>query len=182
MTGKIIGLGLRLMFVGLIASVCLGLTYGVTRDKIREQELKQELESCMSVLPGVKNSSELKEDRKMREKARKVTGSVQKVYSSDKGHVFIVKAKGYGGPITLAVGIGTDGKITCVSVVSHNETPGLGGNIEKDEFRKQFNGMGGSDKFIVGETIEAITGATISSKAVTGEVADALKAYKAVTD
>lgn len=179
MMGKIIGLGLKLMLVGLVAAVCLGLTYGVTKDRIAEEELKQELEACMGALPGVKDSSELKEDKDLLKKAKEESDSVEKVYSSDKGYVFIMGAKGYGGPITLAVGIDNDGKIECVSVVSMNETPGLGGNIVKDKFRDQFIGKSSSDKLVVGETVEAITGATITSKAATGAISDALKAFEA---
>lgn len=181
MMGKIAVLGLKLMLVGLLAAVCLGLTYGVTRERIAEQEVEQELEACMDALPSIKDTSELKRDKRVEKEIKKEVGSIQKAYSSDKGYIFIVESKGYGGQMILAVGMDKDGKIKGVSVISHNETPGLGANAVKPEFLDKFKGKSPSDRLVVGKTVDAIAGATISSKAVTKGINNALKAYEAAS-
>ncbi len=89
------------------------------------------------------------------------------------GYAFLGKGKGYGGDIKILVGIGNLFKIKDVVVISHTETPGLGDKIIKQEsFAAQFVGMNASDVKLKkdGGKVDAITGATISSKAVTDGV------------
>lgn len=100
------------------------------------------------------------------------------------GYVFLTTSKGYGGKIEVMTGITSDGQISGVSILSQNETPGLGANIKNDNFKKQFNKKVPYDGFNVVKTsasenneIEAITGATISSKAATACVNEAIKLY-----
>ena len=94
------------------------------------------------------------------------------------------ESKGYGGRINLLVAVDTEGKVLDFNILEHNETPGLGDNAQKPAFRNQFAGKGAellevtkdpSNK----ENIQAMTGATISSRAVTKGVREA--AEKAVT-
>jgi len=172
-------LGITLMLVGLVASVCLGLTYAVTRDKIAEQKMLQEAKACVEAMPGVKKPEELEENRELEKKMREHIPDVDKVFTCDKGYIIILKVKGYGGPIRMAVGIGKDGEVKGVSVISHNETPGLGANVENEEFLDQFIGKTISDPLEIGEDIQAITGATITSKAAIKEIEEALEAFEA---
>lgn len=80
----------------------------------------------------------------------------------------------------MAVGIGLDGAVRGLSVISHSETPGLGANIENQEFLQQFEGKTLGDPIAVGEDVQAITGATITSKAAAKEVREALEAFQEV--
>lgn len=84
--------------------------------------------------------------------------------------------KGYGGAIELLVGVDTARAIKEVIIISHTETPGLGDKVLKDSFRGKFKGLLPEDvklrKF--GGKVDAITGATISSKAVTEGVYSSL--------
>lgn len=80
--------------------------------------------------------------------------------------------KGMGGHIEMLVELDSDGNIKDVKVLSHNETPEYAAGISDPEFLAQFKGKGVDDGFIVGEDIDGITGATISS----GAVAETLKA------
>lgn len=87
------------------------------------------------------------------------------------GAVAKMHPNGYGGAIELMVGIGVDGQVTAIEILSHTETPGLGANADTLEFTNQFSGkltplavVKGSSN---GAEIEAITGATITSEAVT---------------
>ena len=101
------------------------------------------------------------------------TGMVAKVYKSDKGYAVQVTPAGFDGTIDMMVGIDTEGKILGISIISHTETAGLGAvaaakTSAGENFRGQFVGQSGS----VGTakrgtgTLDAITGATITSEAV----------------
>lgn len=94
------------------------------------------------------------------------------------GYVFKTSAKGYGGDIDLMVGIDTSGKVTGVSILSISETAGLGMNAKNESFINQYIGKSGTigvSKNGASDTeIQALTGATITSKAVTSAVNTAL--------
>ncbi len=97
--------------------------------------------------------------------------SILEVYEALKegkreGLVFRVSTTGYGGPIILLVGISEEGKLTGMEVLEHQETPGLGSNIESDSFLSQFLDKPLTDPFEVNKDIKAISGATISTRAI----------------
>lgn len=101
------------------------------------------------------------------------------------GYVFTTRAKGYGGEIEVMTGINTDGTISRVSILSINETPGLGMKAKNESFLGQYNGK--SEKLSVIKNgspseneIDAITSATISSSAVTQAVNKALEMYNLI--
>ncbi len=95
------------------------------------------------------------------------------------GYIFTVSTNGYGGALKVMTGIGTDGKIVAIEVLdASNETPGLGQNVTRESFWEQFKGKSG--ELEVKKDITPITSATISSKAVTKSVNEALKLYDAV--
>ncbi len=103
-------------------------------------------------------------------------------YTSDElapitvGYVLnVTTPNGYGGNITVAVGILTDGSIRGVSVIAQSETAGLGAVCAEDKFTSQFVGIQGLVEYVkTGKTephqIDAISGATITTKAVTEAV------------
>jgi RnfABCDGE-type electron transport complex G subunit len=88
------------------------------------------------------------------------------------GYAFIASGSGYGGDIDILVGLGSDLKIKDISILKQTETPGLGGRITEDTFTGQFKGLSASEVALRSDdgTIDAITGATISSKAVVDTV------------
>ncbi len=95
------------------------------------------------------------------------------------GYIFTVSTNGYGGAVKVMTGVGTDGKVIAVEVLdAANETPGLGQNVTRKSFREQFKGQSG--ELTVKQEITPVTGATISSRAVTESVNQALKLYEAV--
>lgn len=95
------------------------------------------------------------------------------------GICVLATATGYGGDVEVLTGIGTDGKVTGVKVLKHSETPGLGANSEKESFTSQYKEKSGTVG--VAKTapkdgeIQAISGATITSKAVTSAVNTSLE-------
>ena len=98
------------------------------------------------------------------------------------GYVFLTEVQGYGGPITLAFGTDSDGAITELKVIKHTETPGLGAKIDTAQFRDQFQNKLPEQLVLKKDDpakgqIDAITGATITSRAVTRAVYSTLGAF-----
>ena len=100
------------------------------------------------------------------------TGLVSKVYQGDNGYALEVTPGGFDNTITMMVGVANDGTVTGISVISHTETAGLGAvaaasTSAGESFRGQFVGMGGSVSVTKdGGGVNAITGATITSRAI----------------
>lgn len=104
-----------------------------------------------------------------------LTRGEQEVLPQREGKVFQVSPQGYGGPISMLVGVGSFGEVTGVKILSQRETPGLGANIIKVLFLRQFVGKTVKDPLEPKQDIDAITGATISTKAICKGVKDALR-------
>ena len=97
------------------------------------------------------------------------------------GYVFTTSAKGYGGDVEIMTGVNADGTVAGISILTINETPGLGMNAKKDAFKDQFKGKSGELAVNKdGGEIVAITSATVTSRAVTKAVNEALALYESV--
>ena len=106
------------------------------------------------------------------------------------GYIFKTSAKGYGGEISVMTAVNPDASVAAVEILdASGETPGLGQNVTKENFYKQYEGRphdvvvvkgGNADK--VKNEIDAVTGATISSKAVTKAVNTAIEYATAVIE
>ena len=95
-------------------------------------------------------------------------------------YVVPAESKGYGGAIKMLVSVTPQGKIIDFNILDSKETPGLGDNASKDPFKNQFKGKETKDLEVVKDktkvdNIQAMTGATISSKAVTKGIKDAVQ-------
>ena len=99
------------------------------------------------------------------------------------GMIFVTQENGYGGTVSVMTAVDTDGKVIAVKILdASNETPGLGQNVTKESFYDQFSDLTGEivakkSGTAVAENneIDAVTGATISSKAVSRAVNTALE-------
>ena len=94
------------------------------------------------------------------------------------GYAASVAPTGFGGAMDIMVGVGSDGSVIGIKIVSHSETPGLGSRVDSDSFLGQYKGLAG--ELTVGKDVDAITGSTISSKAVTKGVNSALAAFGSI--
>lgn len=95
------------------------------------------------------------------------------VWKGQGGFVIETETQGYVGGITLLVGVSSSGKVTGLVVRAMEETYGLGGNALTDTaFLAQF--LNTSGQASVGETVDALTGATVTSKAITWGVNSAV--------
>ena len=159
----ILRLSLTLLLITALAAAALAAVNGITEDRIAANKLEKTQAALALVLPGAEDM----------EKVVAGSGTVQAVYapgeaSPVQGWAVQVAPQGFGGEIVMMVGIAPDGTVTGISVISHAETPGLGAvagaaTPAGESFRGSFLGLGGN---IALEDIDAISGATISSKAV----------------
>ena len=100
--------------------------------------------------------------------------------SNGTGYVFTVTSKGYGGEIRLICGIKSDGSIEAVKTLKHSETSGIGSKVvdDKSNYRENYYGKT-EDNY---ESVDAVTGATISSKAYKKAIGTAFEAYDTVKE
>lgn len=161
----------------------LGYVYGITKEPIANAKKQKQVEAVKAVAPEFDNSPI---DEKY---TITVAGMDLTVYPATKGGEKVGAAvesktkKGFSGEITVMVGFETDGTIRNYRVLSHAETPGLGSKMEEWFRSEKGNVMGknpATDDLTVkkdGGSIDAITAATISSRAFLDAIANAYSAY-----
>ena len=179
---KILKNTLILTAITLIAGLGLGLVHEITLNPIAQAQEKAKKEAWQAVFPDAK-LDEFKETD-VDQKAG-VNATIDEVCTvGDTGYVITTTDKdGYGGDIQVSVGIQSDGTVTGVSFLSLSETAGLGMKAKEPSFYEQYVGKNPT-KFAVskdggdGEQIDALSGATITSRAVTGAVNAALGYYQ----
>ena len=167
---QLVKFGFILGVICLAATLVLAVTYEATRPKI-EAELKSEENNALKeILPGADTFKEKSIDDIEYFDAMKSGDLI--------GYCVRVVANGYNGYIRIVVGIDRSGIIKGVRVLEQYETPGLGSKItevrpgEKDAwFLRQFRGKSASTVTLK-KDVDAITGATISSRAVTNAIRD----------
>ena len=166
----ILRLALTLLAITAVVAACLAAVNGVTKPRIEAAKAAKTQQAIEAVLPG--GGEEVKDFPQIQ--------SVAKVYASETGYAVEVAPSGFGGPISMMVGISKDGQVLGVSVISQTETAGLGAvcaakTSAGEAFRNQYTGKSGTLAVTKdGGDIDAITGATISSRAVTAGVNAAL--------
>lgn len=82
------------------------------------------------------------------------------------GYAMAGTASGYGGPMVMLVGTDPDGSITAVTMINHGETPNFLAQLDRAGYYDQFTGASYSDTLLIGEDIDGVSGATLSSEAV----------------
>ena len=171
---NVLRLGLTLFLITAVVAGLLALVNGVTEDKIAALQAEKTRAAMTAVLREGDTIGEPVEDFK------DDTGLIRGVTATSGGWVIEAAPSGFGGEISMMVGVSRDLKITGVSIISHSETSGLGANaaaktLVGQDFRAQF--MGGSGELAVtkdGGDVEALTGATVTSRVVTQGVNAAL--------
>ncbi|MBR5021077.1 MAG: RnfABCDGE type electron transport complex subunit G [Oscillospiraceae bacterium] len=155
--------GTLLLITAVVAAALAGVN-AVTAPVIEELNAAKTQEAISAVLPGGF-------DTEIADYAD-ASGIVSKVYQGANGYAVEVGPGGFDNTITMMVGIDNEGKVLGISVVNHTETAGLGavaadGTPKGIAFREQFVGASGSVSVTKdGGTMDAITGATITSRAI----------------
>lgn len=164
--------------VCLLCAAILGVVYAVTYDPIQAAAQKALQEALSLVLP---QEGDIQTDAQtLNYNGVDYQYYVQTVGSEPSAWAVKSTVNGFGGPLTVLVGIQKGGKIFCTKVLEHSETPGLGAKCQTDEhFLDQFKGFDTAQGSLVvkkdGGDIDAITASTITSRAYTLAVANAVK-------
>ena len=167
----------RLFIGGVVAAAILGKVDAITAGPIAEQSRLKEENGMMEVLPDGSDFEIIADstDDSLAGNSTIEGTTVKKVAKSGAGYVLTVLPGGFGGDIKMMVGIDNDGVIQGVRILEHAESAGLGAKSTEPEFYTQYDGLssGGLAVQKDGGDIVAITGATITSRAVTSGVNDA---------
>ncbi|MGE5652948.1 MAG: RnfABCDGE type electron transport complex subunit G [Bacillota bacterium] len=183
-------LGLILMIISAVAAGSLALTNDATTAKIAAQEVEAKMGALGQVMPG--------EGVKFSDVTSTVQGNlsafpdVEEVWVGEsagkkQGLIVVVAPVGYADRIRTMVALDTTGKVLGMKVLSQSETPGLGTKSTDPQWQKQFVGkQAGKNLEVVkqaptADQIQAITAATISSKAVTSGINQAFGLFKQIS-
>ena len=181
--------------ISLVVAALLGLVNNVTKDKIAEAN-RVKTENAMMEVVEISNpsfSEAIPVSEKMAAAAEAFSAKIVEVYQvldgdSAAGYAVKVSASGSQGTITMMVGVNAEGGVTGISVIGHSETSNIGTKITDNE--PLASGVGVLDQFkgltlpegglAVGGDVDAITGATVTTKGITKGVNGALAAVAAI--
>ena len=166
-----------LLVITAVSGGVLGFIYALTKDTIADVDKKKNAAAISEVL-GTDENTQLDTitcDGMLYNLAYDAEGNFL-------GAAIKSATNGFGGKVELMVGIMADGTINKISVLSQSETPGLGANMTNEKFKGQFNGKH-PDTYNLkvkkdGGDVDAITAATISSRAFTLAVQNACDSFK----
>ncbi len=173
---EFVQLGGILCAITLVVALALGAVNAVTVGPIAEQNAQKIKDSLENVMPGAESEQiDVPEGTTVTTETKNATSvTILSAYKmtkdgADAGYCVEVGPTGFGGAVDTMVGIDSDGKVTGISVISaSSETPGLGARSTEPEFQAQFAGQVGTEVAVAkdGGSIDALTGATITSRAV----------------
>lgn len=198
MKNKIIKDALALTLITLVAGVALGGVYEITKDPIARQEAQAKAEAYEQVFTDAAAFEEVEMDDTLIQTIRDrldqegyKAQSIEEVMRAEDqsgetlGYAFaVVTSEGYGGDIRFSMGVQNDGTLNGISILSIGETAGLGMNADTPAFKDQFvgkqveklqytkNGATQDDE------INAISGATVTTNAMTNGVNAGLCAFR----
>lgn len=162
--------GLNLAMACVISGMVIAATYYLTNPIAEAEAVKMKNKAMQDIVPQATSFKEMK--------GHEGWFAAQK---DDKTIAYIVPSEnsGYGGSIKMIVGLTPEGKVITYKILKHNETPGLGDKASKPQFIKQFEGKEYEALRVVKvptqDNIQALTGATITSIAVTNAVRYAME-------
>lgn len=163
-------LGVILFLITAICVGILGAVNQVTKPIIEANQIKSEEAAMKKLITNAETFVDIADIQD--ENVKKVC--VAKSGDEVVGYVLRMEPNGYGGAVKMLIGIDTEGNVKGISILEHSETPGFGANATKDEFKNQFTDRKAPLSVVKsnpGENeIQAITGATITSTAVTNAV------------
>lgn len=161
---------LCLLVIAVAVAGIMAVVNDLTFNKIEQNLANQLTESLQEVLPADSYDAIKETDTETVYEAKKEGNGI--------GYLVVNIEKGYGGDVKVLTGVKLDGTVSKVKILEHGETPGLGANAEKDSFISQFIGKTKGVEIVKsnadGNKISAISGATITSSAVTRAVNTAI--------
>ena len=187
---------IALAIIAAAAGLALSGVYSMTKPVIEDQELQAKAAAYKAVCPDAESFEALEAaDKAIQEtEGGNWKGGNAKVNEffvgkdakgNVAGYAVSVTAKGFGGNVTMAIGLNPDGTIRKISFTELTETAGLGMRADEDVFKNQFEGKGGTLNLVKGDAsgandISAISGATVTSTAVINGVNTGLDFFETV--
>ena len=170
MLKQTIKLGGILFLIACATALLLAFTNELTVDKIAEIQLEKKNEAMAAVIEA-ENYNLITSEPESYELYQAANGD------TTVGYAVSIMTHGYGGNISMMVGVTSDLTVTGVSITDMSETPGLGDNAKKPEFTDSFKGKTEDALSLTNEggEIQALSGATITSLAVTNAVRSAVE-------
>ncbi|MDI6870515.1 MAG: RnfABCDGE type electron transport complex subunit G [Bacillota bacterium] len=178
-----------LTLVSLVAGAALAYTYEATLPRIRANEAEARQEALKDVVPGTARFTPLTVKVQLTGAGGKPEARQVEVYQcldasgNLVGLAYIAEPVGFADTIRLMVGLDPAARrILAIRVLDLKETPGLGVKVREEKFTGQFKGKNLADPFVAaraGSDLQAVTGATISSKAVARGVKESAEAVLA---
>lgn len=178
--GKIMKLGAVIFIITAVTGLILGGVYTMTLEPIRKSKNLEKNKALAETLPGAAKfeNVEIAGEPGLIKEINRGTLDGELI-----GYNYTVTPKGYDGPLEIMAGVSKDGKLMAIKILQHTETPGLGAKAANEDFRAQFREKA-VGRFTVIKTgasaadeIQALSGATITSKAVTDGVNAALSYF-----
>lgn len=175
---EILKISVTLFLITAIAALLLAVVNNKTAPLIAANDEKKIQDALKLVMPEADSFDKTEPNAAAQAAESKYESDVVELYTAKKdgsavGICAIVETKGYSTGLRSAVGVGKDG-VTGVEIISHQETPGLGANAEKEEFLSQYIGKSGEISVVKTgadeHEINAISGATMTSRGVTRAV------------
>ncbi len=179
---EMIKYGIILTIVGIIASASLAWINKITKPQIIAQQQNKFNQGLYQVLPGSENGAIIPVQKKNNIIAHK--GFANPDTTDLIGYAFQANGNGYSSTIKTLVGVDTSGTILAIQILSQTETPGLGSKCEEilpgessPWFQEQFKGEKAAEIAVDKDdgNIDSITGATITSRAITDAIADSTR-------
>ncbi|HMM22811.1 MAG TPA: RnfABCDGE type electron transport complex subunit G [Selenomonadales bacterium] len=167
---SIFKIGMNLTIACLLSGAIIAGTYAVTAPVAAKERVNLKNKAMKELVADAQSfkAIEGKTDWYTAEKDGKIVA-----------YVVPAESKGYGGAIKMLTAVTPEGKIIDYKILAHNETPGLGDKASEPKFSKQFAGKKAEDLEVVkvptDKNIQALTGATITSRAVTKGIREAVE-------
>jgi len=177
-------LGLVLLLFCAVATALLGYVNAITVDRIALINEQNATADRQEILNNADDFEQIPVDGIAVSAGGRLTDAyIAKSGSETVGYAITTEADGFGGAVTVLTGFDTEGKIIDIKVTPSSETPGLGARSAEEEFSDDFEGAPSDAPLAVtkdGGSVDAITGATITSRAVVVAVNTAIEAYHSI--
>lgn len=168
-----------LVVICIVISAALAFTNGITKDKIAEIEKQNSIEAMSEIFS--EKGVEFSQDYSTFLNDKEYKYSIVTLKGDICGYIFTTSTFGYGGEVKVMTGVNIDGTVKAIKVLSvADETPGLGQAATDDAFAEEFKGKNGQISTEKNKDVNALTGATVTTKAVIKNVNTALELFEYV--
>jgi len=179
---------ITLTAICLICAILLAVTYELTKGPIAKQEETAAFERMSGIFPDGKTFNPVEIDEDLKNSMTDSGCDCDEIHEALDaegnvlGYVFVTRSFGYAGNVIVTSGFTPDGSVIQVIATAPEETPKLGKEVEKRSFTDQYKGIATGEYAGSDSGIQMISGATISSKAVSTAFNRAVDAFDMLSE